>query len=54
MTKKNRGIDIILCAVLVLLPFLHVNVGLSVADQGYILFYFESFPDMNQTWMIAP
>lgn len=53
MTKKNRVIDIILCAVLVLLPFLHVNVGLSVADQGYNLINFESFPDMNQTWMIA-
>ena len=53
MTKKNRVIDIILCTVLVLLPFLHVNVGLSVADQGYNLINFESFPDMNQTWMIA-
>lgn len=53
MAKKNRVIDIILCAMLVLLPFLHVNIGLSVADQGYNLINFESFPDMNQTWMIA-
>lgn len=53
MAKKNRVIDVVLCAILVLLPFLHVNIGLSVADQGYNLINFESFPDMNSTWMIA-
>lgn len=43
----------IFCVILFLLPFLHVNVGLNLADQGYNLYNFESFPDMNETWMIA-
>lgn len=53
MNKKGRWIDILLCAILFVLPFLHVNVGIGIADQGYNLQNFESFPNMNQTWMIA-
>lgn len=53
MTKKLRRSDFLLCGVLFLLPFLHVNIGLNAADQGYNLINFESFPHMNQTWMIA-
>lgn len=53
MEKKKQWIDILLCTILVLLPFLHVNVGIGIADQGYNLANFEAFPDMNQTWMIS-
>ena len=53
MKKKKQWIDILLCAILVLLPFLHVNVGIGIADQGYNLANFEAFPNMNQTWMIS-
>ncbi|MBO5341558.1 MAG: hypothetical protein J6A73_02605 [Lachnospiraceae bacterium] len=53
MKNKARICDIILSAILFLVPFLHVNIGLSVADQGYNLANFEMFPHMNQTWMIA-
>lgn len=53
MTKKICVSDIILCCILFFLPFIHVNIGLSVADQGYNLANFEAFPDMNQTWMVA-
>ena len=53
MKKKEQWIDILLCMILVLLPFLHVNVGIGIADQGYNLANFEAFPDMNRTWMIA-
>ena len=53
MTKKICVSDIILCCILFFLPFIHVSIGLSVADQGYNLANFEAFPDMNRTWMVA-
>lgn len=53
MKNKAHIFDIIFSAILFLVPFLHVNIGLSVADQGYNLANFEMFPHMNQTWMIA-
>ncbi len=53
MNKKEYSIDWILYILLFALPFLHVNIGLSVADQGYNLSNFELFPNMNRTWMIA-
>ncbi len=53
MEKKKQWMDILLCGILCLLPFLHVNIGIGIADQGYNLANFESFPHMNQMWMIA-
>lgn len=53
MDKKRQWIDILLCAILFLLPFIHVNIGIGIADQGYNLANFELFPNMNQTWMVA-
>ncbi len=53
MNKKVRLWDWVFCSILFLLPFLHVNIGLNIADQGYNLANFEAFPDMNRMWMIA-
>ncbi len=46
-------IDYILYGMLFLLPFIHINIGINVSDQGYNLANFEMFPHINETWRIA-
>ncbi len=52
--KKGMKIaDICFAAVLFLFPFLHVSTGIDVADVGYNLLNFVTFPDMNKTWAVS-
>ncbi len=51
--KKKIKIDYLLYAILFLLPFVHVNIGINVSDQGYNLANFASFSNINDTWKIA-
>lgn len=53
MKNKLQKMDYLLGAILFLLPFLHVCIGINITDQGYNLANFKCFPDMNQTWMIS-
>ena len=51
MKNKARICDIILSAILFLVPFLHVNIGLSVADQGYNLANSSYESDMDDCYI---
>ena len=51
--KLARTVDSIFALILVLFPFIHVNTGIDVADVGYNLLNFSSFPNMNQTWAVS-
>lgn len=51
--KKKMKMDYVLYAILFLLPFVHVNIGINVSDQGYNLANFASFSNINNTWEIA-
>lgn len=53
MRVKKNIIDCILYCVLFILPFIHINIGINVSDQGYNLANFEMFPNINETWGIA-
>lgn len=51
--KKFGILDCVLIAVLVLLPFLHVWVGVELTDTAYSLGNYENLSNMNLTWTIA-
>ncbi len=51
--RKKIKIDYMLYVILFMLPFIHVNVGINISDQGYNLANFKLFPDINSTWRTA-
>lgn len=52
-TKKICLKDCIFLAILVLLPFMHVCVGVEFTDTAYSLGNYENLSDMNLTWTVA-
>ncbi len=51
--KKNHNfISWILFAVIVVYPFLHVNIGIDVTDTGYSLGSFLFEPQMGEEWVL--
>ena len=52
-SRKVSVVDIVFASILVLFPFIHVNTGIDVADVGYNLLNFTTFPNMNRTWAVS-
>ncbi len=52
-TKGFSCLDFVFVAVLVLLPFLHVFVGVELTDTAYSLGNYENLSNMNLTWSVA-
>ena len=50
--KKNKLIYWIFAAILLLYPFLHVNVGIDVTDTGFSLGSFLFEPQMGEEWVL--
>lgn len=52
--QSHKKVFLCICtAVLVLLPFLHVNSGVEYTDTGYSLGNYENFANAEGTWALA-
>lgn len=51
--SKMKYDHLIFRIVLFLFPMLHLTLGIDIADVGYSLINFESFPNFNETWMLS-